>query len=94
MELQASFSEVRILKNLEKKTKRGRGRGAEAPHVERAREEARREGKPGEEEGDWVDRDLDMAKGSTVSYYCQGLLLMEYHSNGTDGSSWLAGWMD
>jgi hypothetical protein len=54
-ELEACFLEMRILKSLEEKTKRGRTRGAEVPHLYgRAKKVWRRE-RPGEGEGDWMD---------------------------------------
>jgi hypothetical protein len=46
---------MRIPKGLEEKTKRGRTRGAEAPHLQGGEKELRREEKSGE--GDWMECD-------------------------------------
>jgi hypothetical protein len=47
---------------------------------------AHREEKKSEGEDDWTECEESMKWGSTVSDYCQGLLLKKYHSNETRGS--------
>ena len=63
-ELWACFPEVRILKNLERKTERRKCCGAEATALRRQGEELQREEESGEEEGVWLDRDGNMKEGS------------------------------
>jgi hypothetical protein len=63
-ELWACFPEVRILKNLERKTERRKCCGAEATALRRQGEELQKEEESGKEEGVWLDRDGNIKEGS------------------------------
>src|SRR5277367_4984977 len=53
-ELRARFSELRIVKSLEKKARRRKNCGAEAPRLQRLGEELQWEKKSREGDGDWL----------------------------------------